>query len=51
MLASQGHLPSDEDGWTAEVKWDGVRAQVREDGRDVTVRSRRCRDCTVSSQS
>jgi bifunctional non-homologous end joining protein LigD len=45
MLASAGTLPRGK-AWAAEVKWDGMRAQVRFDGRRLTVRSRPGRDCT-----
>jgi bifunctional non-homologous end joining protein LigD len=34
-------------GWAMEVKWDGIRAQLRFDGRVVSVRSRTGRDCTA----
>jgi len=44
MLASTGPAP-DGEGWVHEVKWDGMRAQVRIDGQ-VTVRSRPGRDCS-----
>jgi bifunctional non-homologous end joining protein LigD len=35
-----------DDGWALEVKWDGMRAQLRCDRRVATVRSRRARDCS-----
>ena len=44
MLLTGGE-PPDGDGWTYEVKWDGIRAQVRYDGRSVCVRSRPGRLC------
>jgi bifunctional non-homologous end joining protein LigD len=46
LLSSTLEVPRD-DGWALEVKWDGMRAQLRFDGRRVTVRSRRGRDCTA----
>ena len=46
MLASAGPAPT-EAGWALEVKWDGIRAQLRYDGRRVCVRSRPGRDCTA----
>jgi bifunctional non-homologous end joining protein LigD len=46
MLASTGSAPT-EAGWALEVKWDGMRAQFRYDGRRVCVRSRPGRDCTA----
>jgi bifunctional non-homologous end joining protein LigD len=46
MLASPGSAPVDA-GWALEVKWDGIRAQLRFDGRRVCVRSRPGRDCTA----
>src|ERR1700733_6174633 len=45
MLLSQGAPPTG-DGWAVEVKWDGIRAQLRFDGRGVCLRSRPGRDCT-----
>jgi bifunctional non-homologous end joining protein LigD len=45
MLLSQGAPPSG-DGWAVEVKWDGIRAQMRFDGCTVCLRSRPGRDCT-----
>jgi bifunctional non-homologous end joining protein LigD len=38
-------MPVD-DGWAFEVKFDGMRLQLRSDGRGVCVRSRPGRDCT-----
>jgi bifunctional non-homologous end joining protein LigD len=46
MLASPGSVPA-EAGWALEVKWDGIRAQLRFDDRRVCVRSRPGRDCTA----
>ena len=40
MLATAGQLPSDDDAWAYEVKWDGVRALVAVDGGRLTVTSR-----------
>jgi bifunctional non-homologous end joining protein LigD len=40
MLADSRPLPADEEGWTAEVKWDGCRLQVRLDGRRLCLRTR-----------
>src|SRR5204862_291366 len=45
LLTATAELP-DDDSWVHEVKWDGMRAQLRFDGRRVTVRSRHGRDCT-----
>src|SRR5436190_12770892 len=45
LLTATQELPSSQ-GWALEVKWDGMRAQLRFDGRRVRVRSRRGRDCT-----
>jgi bifunctional non-homologous end joining protein LigD len=45
LLTAIPELPSSQ-GWALEVKWDGMRAQLRFDGGRVTVRSRRGRDCT-----
>jgi bifunctional non-homologous end joining protein LigD len=45
MLASGGPAPLTT-GWALEIKWDGMRAQLRYDGRRVGVRSRPGRDCT-----
>jgi bifunctional non-homologous end joining protein LigD len=46
MLASTGPIP-DAEGWAVEVKWDGIRAQVRVDHGRLCVRSRPGRDCTT----
>jgi len=45
LLTPSEGLPDDA-GWVHEVKWDGMRAQLRFDGRRVTVRSRYGRDCS-----
>lgn len=45
MLASSGVAPTG-DGWAMEVKWDGIRAQLRYDARWICVRSRSGRNCT-----
>jgi bifunctional non-homologous end joining protein LigD len=45
MLARTGPMPAD-DGWAFEVKFDGMRLQLRRDGRAVCLRSRPGRDCT-----
>ena len=46
MLASTGPTPV-AGGWAFEVKWDGIRAQLRSDGCRVCVRSRPGRNCTA----
>ena len=43
MLASAGGVPEGR-GWAAEVKWDGLRGQLRHDGRRTTLRSRNGHD-------
>jgi ATP-dependent DNA ligase len=45
MLARTGPMPGD-DGWAVEVKFDGMRLQVRRDWGTVCLRSRPGRDCT-----
>src|SRR5262249_13600735 len=45
MLVSGGLEPGGET-WAAEVKWEGMRAQVRFDGSTICARSRPGRDCT-----
>jgi ATP-dependent DNA ligase len=45
MLARTGPIPVG-DGWALEVKFDGMRLQLRSDGRAVCVRSRPGRECT-----
>jgi bifunctional non-homologous end joining protein LigD len=44
MLAVTGPLPTDEDRWAFEPKWDGFRAIVQSDGRRLRVMSRRGTD-------
>ena len=44
MLLAPGALPSG-NAWTLEVKWDGCRAQLRYNGRSVTLRTRNAREC------
>jgi bifunctional non-homologous end joining protein LigD len=46
MLLSSGAVPEG-DGWALEVKWDGCRAQLRYDGRSVSVRTRNGRECSA----
>src|SRR4051794_14408160 len=46
LLTTANEVPTGEK-WALEVKWDGMRAQLRFDGRRVTVRSRVGRDCTA----
>ena len=46
LLTTADEVPTDE-GWALEVKWDGMRAQLRFARRRVTVRSRAGRDCTA----
>jgi bifunctional non-homologous end joining protein LigD len=43
MLAASGSAPEGPD-WAAEVKWDGLRGQLRHDGRRTTLRSRNGHD-------
>jgi bifunctional non-homologous end joining protein LigD len=43
MLATGGGVPQGP-GWAAEVKWDGLRGQLRHDGRRATLRSRNGHD-------
>jgi bifunctional non-homologous end joining protein LigD len=45
MLARTAPVPAG-DGWAFEVKFDGMRLQLRRDGRAVCLRSRPGRDCT-----
>ena len=44
MLLTTGAVP-DGDQWALEVKWDGCRAQLRYDGRSVSLRTRHGREC------
>ena len=46
LLGSTASVPETPE-WVLEVKFDGMRAQARVDGRCVTVRSRQGRDCTA----
>lgn len=48
MLATPGALPSDDDNWAYEVKWDGVRALLAVEGGRLTVTSRNGNDVTAS---
>src|SRR4051812_44119322 len=43
MLATSGGVPEGPD-WAAEVKWDGLRGQLRHDGSRTTLRSRNGHD-------
>jgi bifunctional non-homologous end joining protein LigD len=45
MLARTGPVPVG-GGWAVEVKFDGMRLQLRRDGRAVCLRSRPGRDCS-----
>ena len=45
MLLTSGEVP-DGEAWTVEVKWDGCRAQLRYDGRAVSLRTRSGRECS-----
>ncbi len=44
MLLTAGAVPGG-DAWALELKWDGCRAQLRYDGRAVTLRTRNGRQC------
>jgi bifunctional non-homologous end joining protein LigD len=46
MLLSAGAVP-DGDGWVLELKWDGCRAQLRYDGRAVSLRTRHGREASA----
>ena len=46
MLLTSGPVPNGE-AWTLEVKWDGCRAQLRYDGRLVSLRTRNGRECSA----
>ncbi len=46
MLAVLSGLPSDEDGWAFEIKWDGLRAIAYCDGGRLRLQSRNLRDIT-----
>jgi len=47
MLAKPGRLPSAEEGWAFEVKWDGIRALVLWDGSGLSLESRNGNDITA----
>src|SRR4051812_29605528 len=47
MLAASGPAPAGP-GWATEVKWDGLRGQLRHDGRRTTLRSRNGHDLSVA---
>jgi hypothetical protein len=46
MLLTSGAVP-DGEAWALELKWDGCRAQVRYDGRSVSLRTRHGRECSA----
>jgi bifunctional non-homologous end joining protein LigD len=46
MLLTSGRMPHGDD-WTLEVKWDGCRAQLRYDGRSISLRTRHGRECSA----
>jgi bifunctional non-homologous end joining protein LigD len=46
MLARTGELPPDDDRWTYEIKWDGVRAVAYVDGGRLRLEARSGRDIT-----
>lgn len=48
MLATKWSAPFDDEGWWFEVKWDGYRAVVGNDGAGIRARSRRGLDLTGS---
>lgn len=48
MLATAGSLPSGDDGWAFEFKWDGVRTVAYVEGGRVRFMSRNDHDVTVS---
>jgi bifunctional non-homologous end joining protein LigD len=48
MLARSGELPSDEQGWAFEVKWDGVRAIAYSEPGELRLESRNLNDITRS---
>ncbi len=45
MLLTTGAVP-DGEAWALELEWDGCRAQLRYDGRAVTLRTRNARECS-----
>ncbi len=48
MLASLGALPTSDEGWAYEIKWDGVRAIAFVDGGRVRLQSRNDNELTKS---
>ncbi len=46
MLAAAGTLPRDEDKWSFEIKWDGVRALVYSEPGRLRIEGRRLNDMT-----
>lgn len=48
MLATAGVLPAGDEGWTYELKWDGIRAICYVEGGRVRLRSRSGHDLTAS---
>jgi bifunctional non-homologous end joining protein LigD len=46
MLAIAGSLPTDDDGWAYEIKWDGIRAMLYVEGGRVRALSRNDKDLT-----
>lgn len=46
MLATAGDLPTDEEGWAFELKWDGIRALAFIEGGRLRLVSRNGRECT-----
>jgi ATP-dependent DNA ligase len=50
MLLAPAEAPEGE-AWALEIKWDGCRAQLRYDGRAVSLRTRAGRECYEASPS
>lgn len=48
MLAAAGALPKSDDGWSYELKWDGIRAVAHVDGGQIRLVSRNGKDLTGS---
>lgn len=48
MLATTGTIPPKDDGWSYEMKWDGVRATVYSDGGAVRVLTRNDREVATT---
>ena len=48
MLCKAGELPTDDEGWAYEFKWDGVRAMLYVEGGRVRIVSRNDHDVTVA---